>query len=291
MLQLDQNIRRNAENPVSPNIEKDAIVKFQVYRTHNAEALEIVKTALTLIQNNVNSKVAILVKQRGTNVGGIIETFNINEIPFFNGLFTDEDARYLLFHKRCLLEFIELIKTNRRITKKFAAFHLQKIKALYKDDSNDLFVSLFALLEVFWKKCFELYSQINNDEKIQLLRDTFENNGLKQYLEFVDASIVITTVHGAKGLEWDFVIIPDMEQDSFPNWNGNLCARGGCDHKGDCNLIISTNNEKDFLEELSVFYVAITRARKEVSFFASQKDSKGYNKNVSCFMNLPGIKH
>ena len=51
--------------------------------------------------------------------------------------------------------------------------------------------------------------------------------------------------------------------------------------------------ETKFLEELSVFYVAVTRARKQVYFSASQKqiNSSGneVDRKISCFMRLPGI--
>jgi DNA helicase-2/ATP-dependent DNA helicase PcrA len=66
------------------------------------------------------SKVAILVKQRGQNVNSIIENLELNKIPYFFGLFTDEDANYLSFHRKCLYEFIELIRLKESITKKLA---------------------------------------------------------------------------------------------------------------------------------------------------------------------------
>ena len=109
-------------------------------------------------------------------------------------------------------------------------------------------------------------------------------------MEYLDTSIIISTVHAAKGLEWDYVILPDMEKDSFPNWFG-LCCK--CKHSDDCNLVLDKNMEQSFLEELSVFYVAVTRAKKQVYFTASktQLTTKGiFQKNYSCFMRLPGIE-
>lgn len=80
-------------------------------------------------------------------------------------------------------------------------------------------------------------------------------------MEFLDTQIIISTVHAAKGLEWDYVILPDMEKDLFPNWGG-LCNKCKCGEN--CNIIINSSIEKAFLEELSVFYVAVTRAKKQV---------------------------
>lgn len=34
-------------------------------------------------------------------------------------------------------------------------------------------------------------------------------------MEFLNTSIIISTVHAAKGLEWDYVILPDMEKIHF----------------------------------------------------------------------------
>ena len=132
---------------------------------------------------------------------------------------------------------------------------------------------------------------MSNEEKISLIKDTFESNGLKQYVEFVNTKIIISTVHGSKGLEWDFVILPDMESFSFPNYYG-LCGYCGC--SANCNLKITKEIENKFLEELSVFYVAVTRGRKQVYFSASktQLDSKNEikSRNISCLLNLPGIE-
>ncbi|MFM7407880.1 MAG: 3'-5' exonuclease [Cuspidothrix sp.] len=123
-----------------------------------------------------------------------------------------------------------------------------------------------------------------------MIRDTFENRNLKQNMEYVDENVIISTIHGAKGLEWDYVFMPDMEQYSMPNWYG-LC--GACQNKRDCSFTINSNNEKGFLEELSVFYVGVTRARKQIFFSASKtrlnSHENAQNANLSCLLKLPGI--
>ena len=212
---------------------------------------------------------------------------------YFFGLFTDEDSAYLQFHRRCLFEFIALIASKKLVTNKLSKAHIKTIKNLYSGETinnKSILISLLILLGAFWGRIFSHYSFLSNEDKITLIKDIFENNGLKQYIEFVGKNITISTVHAAKGLEWDFVILPDMEQDSFPNWIG-LCK--DCNCKATCNLIITKENESRFLEELSVFYVAVTRARKKVFFTASQSnlDKNGISrtKNLSCFLKLPGI--
>jgi len=289
MLQLDKIIRQNALTPFENPDNLNANIDFRIFSTQADEAVAVVKKSVELIDKYPESNVAIIVKQRGPNINYIIDTFNHNNIPFFYGLFTDEDSTYIQFNKKCLFEFIELLKSHKRITKKLAKIHIKKMRDIYKNDESALLKSLLKLLFIFWERIFIDYSFLSYEDKINLIKDTFEHNGLKQFMEYLDSKIIISTVHAAKGLEWDYVIIPDMEQDLFPNWFG-LC--GKCKFRSDCSITVTDENEKAFLEELSVFYVAVTRARKQVFFFASNAQMTNYGekqKNISCFMKLPGL--
>lgn len=290
MLKLDLNIRRNAENPYSPIIPENAKVNFDFYKDQNDEGLGILSKAQSLLSNSPTSKIVILVKQRGSNVDKIMEIFENGNVPFFYGLFTDEDFEYVKFHKECLSTFQELSKEKGQITKKIGAEHLKKIRDIYKDKDNQTLDALINLLNIFWSRVFVEFAFLANQDKVVFIKDTFEHNGLKQYIEFVNTNITFSTVHAAKGLEWDYVLIPDIEQDSFPNWFG-LC--GECSSKSDCIFKVTKENEQKFLEELSVFYVAVTRAKKHVFFSASssQLDKNGVQriKRKSCFLSLPGI--
>lgn len=291
MLQLDKIIRQNAITPFDNPNRLNSKVEFNVYDDQVKEALEVIIKSQKILHEHPSAKVAILAKQRGPNIEHIIKTFSINDISFFYGLFTDEDSEYIKFNRRCLYEFIELLKANSKITKKIGKKHISKIREIYIGNDSALIKALFELLEIFWVRLFVDYSFLSNEDKINFIKDSFEHNGIKQYMEFLDTQIIISTVHAAKGLEWDYVILPDMEKDLFPNWGG-LCNKCKCGEN--CNIIINSSIEKAFLEELSVFYVAVTRAKKQVFFTASttQLTNNGiYKKNYSCFMKLPGIEY
>ena len=267
-----------------------ANIEFSLLDNQIDESHYIISKSLELIKSFPDSKVAILVKQRGNNVNAIIDEFNNRAIPFFYGLFTDDDQNYVKFNRECLFEFIELLRIKDQVTKKMAATLISKISSKIQN-TDALTSSLFNLLEIFLSKVFSDFSFLSNEEKVTLIKDTFEHNGLKQYVEFIEAKIIISTVHGSKGLEWDFVIIPDMEAFSFPNYYG-LCGACGCG--SECKLTVNKNIESKFLEELSVFYVAVTRARKQVFFSASKTQIDFRNniidRNISCLLHLPGIK-
>jgi DNA helicase-2/ATP-dependent DNA helicase PcrA len=290
MLLLDGNIRRNAETPQAPKVKDTAKIDFTLLNSQVEEANFLIDKSVSLVEKYPSSKVAILVKQRSNNSNIIIEEFNKRKVSFFYGLFTDEDPNYIKFNRESLFELVELLRANGTVTKKMLNNLQTKLRA--KITATDaLTISLFKLLGIFLGKVFTEFSFLANEERITLLKDTFENNGLKQYVEFIDTNIIITTIHGAKGLEWDYVLIPDMEAYAFPNYWG-LCGNCGC--QSNCDLKVTSQIESKFLEELSVFYVAVTRARKQVYFSASktQIDSKGneVKRNLSCFLKLPGIQ-
>jgi DNA helicase-2/ATP-dependent DNA helicase PcrA len=291
MLQLDSNIRRNAENPYKPAIVKEVIVDLTVAANQKIESARIADKCVSLIKSNAGARLAILVKQRGNNVNSIIESFGALGIPYFYCLFTDEDAGYIQFHRICRAVFSDLIKVHNRITKALCLSHLKMVMKRFPRGKNPMDDALLSLLEIFWERIFVDYQYLSNEEKIIFIIDTFEYNGLKQYIEYAKSDIVISTVHAAKGLEWDFVILPDMEQDSFPNYYG-LCGSCGC--RPNCHLLVTAKNESQFLDELSVFYVAVTRAKKQVYFSCSETQLDSSNnlrpKKISCFLGLPGIK-
>ena len=117
-------------------------------------------------------------------------------------------------------------------------------------------------------------------------------------MEYIDANIILTTVHGAKGLEWTYVFLPDLERWVFPG--GPVCSEcsnrfASCSmHK--CKLPDRINDKfnNTVLDELSVFYVGVTRAKKQVFVSASQTRIKYSGElthsDFSCFANLSGIK-
>lgn len=292
MLRLDRNIRLNAENPDSPVIQENAEVSLVTVNTQLEEAEEIVKKIhdLSSSEEDESCKIAILVKQRGPNINKIIEILVGNNISYFYALFGDDDSDYLSFHRECSSQFTDQLKKDIRISKGTLRKFYFQVKETLKNSNSPTIKSLLNLLEVFLSRILIDYSFLSVEDKLTLIRDTFENRTLKQNMEYVDQNVIISTIHGAKGLEWDYVLMPDMEQYSIPNWHG-LC--GACNHKSNCDLTVNSGNEKIFLEELSVFYVGVTRARKQIFFSASKNRFKAngttQRANLSCMLKLPGI--
>lgn len=291
MLVLDKNIRENARDPYKPNVQKNANINHQLLNNQEDEANYILSTIENLQGQNPTASITILVKQRSRNTQAIVSALETRKIPFFNGLFSDEDSDYIAFCKLCLIEFNIGLSKGKNF-KSALSYMNQQIEITLNKNENPLNISFHRLLKVFCQYTQSEYRFLMPEEKIDLVRETLDHNGLKQYMQYLDSKISITTVHGAKGLEWDYIIIPDMEAYNFPNYHG-LCGSCSYNSKKICELELQTSIEDKYLEELSVFYVAVTRARKDV-FFTSSRVQINYNgqhvtRNLSCFLKLSGI--
>ena len=107
--------------------------------------------------------------------------------------------------------------------------------------------------------------------------------GLERTPAEVDDAVVISTVHGAKGLEWDLVVLPDMTEGVFPSTIAppNFTRRAGVlpvSVRGDRDAIAAPRDgSREALEdyrtdlaaesataETRLAYVAITRARQRL---------------------------
>ena len=83
------------------------------------------------------------------------------------------------------------------------------------------------------------------------------------------AHIFLTTIHGAKGLEYDEVILLDAMDEILPA----------------SNLRNTPEERARYEEEVRLFYVAITRARERVTLPVAQK-SHGRQADISAFVSL-----
>jgi len=131
-------------------------------------------------------------------------------------------------------------------------------------------------------------------ERYKNIEFSLNNNGLKHMMEYLDEKVVLTTIHSAKGLEWDYVILPQMNKSVFPSWK-HMCEK--CHNLNSfkldndaCTSLLVPEMKTLFREELSVLYVALTRAKKNVFFTVNTGiNTYGYPKKENCFINLPGI--
>lgn len=121
------------------------------------------------------------------------------------------------------------------------------------------------------------------EENVAMLKQTIEKNGLKNFIKFTKnvrkkdgEGVVLRTVHSSKGLEADNVYIVGLNDNKFPH-RGMMDAR-------------ETPMEYAHLfgapieEELNLFYVAVTRAKKNLYMSVPITDEKGNEHPPSVFI-------
>ncbi len=297
MLKLDKNIRENAVSDFTPAIAADDVARLPAFwgSTQQEEAQKIVTKVQNLIANSPD-RVTILFRARGVNAEVVEGELSTRGVPYFYGMFTDDDLEYVEFHIKCQDIFMKKFEKSKTITLKTLQAFAENVKTEYASTTGKTIDSLLRLLDALVAKVSADYSELQPEDKYNLLLDIFENKQIKQAMEYVDAQVILSTVHGAKGLEWDYVILADLERWVFPSFVCCNCPnKYAAAVKCRCQLPvpIPTDLKETALDELSVFYVGITRAKKQVFVSASAKRYNAQHKekqsNFSCLSSLNGV--
>jgi len=124
-----------------------------------------------------------------------------------------------------------------------------------------------------WKACLkEIRSEIGKDP---YLADLIQGIALRSKEPPRDpAAVTLLTVHGAKGLEFEYVYVVGLAEGEMPSWQS--CK------KGDASL--------EMEEERRNCFVAITRTQERLTL-SSAKSYRGWNKKESRFLSEMFPKH
>ncbi len=145
-------------------------------------------------------------------------------------------------------------------------FIISKIKNISIIDRTANIVILFRNYIYMENTC-----KIFNQNKIyyNIHKNIFLENIFKDFPNDEDSKITFSTIHGSKGLEWDYVFIPLLLDGIIPTSIGD-------------NINIE--------EEKRLFYVAITRAKKELilTYPLSFYNAYGLFSTPSSFVNSIG---
>ncbi|WP_071604450.1 UvrD-helicase domain-containing protein [Proteocatella sphenisci] len=295
MLELDNYLRQifRQYDDIDSFHEK-ARINIGFYTSEKKEVDKIYKDISDKVM--LGYDVAVLVNKK-SSAKNIIDRFETEGTQYFNGLFSDTDNEYLSFHKIALESFVAESGASKSIAKRVVNKVISDIemKKILITNDNILFNSLLRLLKALFESVKKL--AISREEKYSKIMFVLSNNGLKRLMNEINENIVITTIHGSKGLEWDYIYIPQIRQGQFPVYTNNslckLCKEDGCGIQGayHCEFTFPSHLKSKFEEQLSIFYVAITRAKKDAYLFANiEKNDWGYIQKRSCLTALPNLE-
>jgi len=132
MLKLDRSIRANAASCFTPTIAKKDVAELPIFwgKTQQDEAEKVVAKVRSLMDEE-NERIAILFRSRGKNAEIVEAELSKNHIPYFYGMFTDEDADYIEFHNKCQDLFIKRFGKSKSINKKALETFVDSVKTKY----------------------------------------------------------------------------------------------------------------------------------------------------------------
>lgn len=287
LLKLDKVVRLNSMGV--RNIQEISNPKIICSRDYETEYNWIIMKVSENITLNVNTTILVKSLNNNYNTEYLLKKLTDNNVPFFYALFTDESEEYISFHEYAYKEILRVIKDKKVVNKKILEKFYNNIFLHFQENNNPIYKSLLILLRKFIDGVYEIYSKYRMEDLINFIFEVLENKGLKQYMNKIDEKLIVATIHAYKGLEADCVIVVDLESYNFPGYY--TCSK--CNQTNN-NCTVCASSQKQFLEELNVFYVAITRAKKDLYLTYSQNQLQKYGVKPckkSCLLNLNGIKN
>lgn len=290
MKKLDLLIRDYATNYCPSEFEASILLKKL---ESDAEEDQFIVDGVSKIISNSDEKVAVLVRA-GWQGKSIVDELEQRGIAYFNALFRETDPEYIKFYSIAIEEFNYNVlgkAVQRDLQKCLQAIQKRKNEIYYNPEKKYIYDAMFKLLTILFDESKKWDG--TSKDKYESIEFTLGNNGLKHMMEFIEESVVLTTIHSAKGLEWDYVILPKLNGYAFPGkFMCNPCrAKYSCNSGFDyCEFTYQDSMKRPFSEEISVLYVAVTRAKKDV-FMTVNTGLNKYNhtKQTSCLINLDGI--
>lgn len=292
LLNLEKRIRKYVRNrgEFKEPLKLLSLRNFRVFNDHQKEVNHTIKIIKEILSNNKDEKTAILAPQRGSNINKILTELESQEINFFNALPLDwESDRYKQFCRFCAESFQEYFheQNNRRILKKKLKAWYARVRDNYTK-KDDVLISLLKLLKTCLSSTLKSddYRKKKQSERYEHFLNIFIEESLSEYLSDIDTPVQVSTIHTSKGLEWDNVFLVDVEQNMLPR-RRSMCRY--CSFHVNCDFEISFENEEQYLDELNLFYVAVTRAKKDFYISASRRDANNRQVNPSCIINQLNI--
>lgn len=280
MLYMDTALREFSNNPYNvKNINK---VELKVLHGKNLfyQSKKISKLIDKISIDDPNATFAILLNQMSKTSKSFLKSFEI-EKNFFDATFKSDDTSFVEFQQHSA-DIYQKTFSNHAITKKEVPHFIQKVENEYIDSINQSFV---ILLDTFLR---ESIKKIPNQIRSDYIIESLQNESLRQSIPDVNKKITVSTIHGAKGLEWDYVIIANFQQNEFPNYYDIKSIDISTQSEV---LSVNSSNIENIRNLINKLYVAFTRAKIGIYFSYSNEEiypwKTDINNKISILSSLP----
>ena len=170
------------------------------------------KLASRVIDAQNHAKIVVLVRSRGHYSDRIVNAIRAEGVSCFDGLFSDEDEEYIRFNEQCIAELDRLAGGDCKLSLSALNGFVEAIRKLLQGGNFAHGDSYMQLVEGLRAQVRAEYAGTPTDSKYQYVRNVLENKALRHVVNYVDAGVVVTTMHAAQGIEWDYVFLPEMMQ-------------------------------------------------------------------------------
>lgn len=284
---LDKNLRTFSHTLIESETSGKSFIPTIHGKDVKDEADQISSWIIQTKVKDPKATTVLLVSQVGKTTHELVKSLS-QSLDTFDASFKDTNKFFRYFQDSVCLKYQQMFKDSFITIQTKRDFE----NAVSNIKSSELYGNSFLrLLNCFLSEAIHSYS---GNSRSQFIISSLETYSLRHYINLVKAPLTISTIHGAKGLEWDYVIIANFEQNEFPNYP--LMKQIGT-FKDKNHFNYTEQNQDSIKDLLNEFYVAFSRARKNFIVSYSDQHWAGNLNNswltradVSCLAHLPFIQ-
>lgn len=284
MLEMDRQLRAFRDSPRAFSSAQDVPINLIYGKTVFDEATAVIAKIRQIKSHEPKAKFAILVGSRSESTRRFI-SFLRTELVVMDATFTNENQDFISFQSECLISFQNFFH-NKNLRKIDIHSFVSYIEKTLPNSAN--LQSYMKLLEGLLKYTTEKFPfRLRNEHIVSIL----EAGALRRSISDVDSDVIVSTIHGAKGLEWEYVFIVNFEQFEFPVYPEmkNLGISADAEQ-----IDVTRDNEVAVKQIINKLYVAFSRAKRQIYFaYADERFNKfgrHNNANLSVLASLPFLK-
>lgn len=280
---LDQNLRSFHKN-MNSYIPQEVPYIETIHGTNLQDEANKLAKVIKKVTLECNERIAILFSQNLTTTKELLRYLESENITFYNGLFKEDNKDFIKFQESTFEAF-----QKRFARRTLRQTDIAKFMSFIKQNSSvsEYLPSFLSLLEGLLKKAVSSVESINRNNYVNSI---LSQKILNQSVDEIMDAVYVNTIHGSKGLEWEYVVVANFENNEFPNYH-DMQDISTFSKEGQ--LIITDTNHEAVQTLINKFYVAFSRAKKKVLLSYSDYHWEGRRKKaarISCLADISVLK-